>query len=938
MATGAENLLRYLRRLMLPSQPEGASDAVLLGRFLATRDEEAFAALIQRHGPMVYHVCRRILDNPQDTEDAFQAVFLVLARKAAAIHPRDALPAWLHGVARRVALKARTARLARAHGTLPGSEPSADPRPDPLAEISGRELLLVLDEELQQLPEVNRLPVILCCLEGRSLEEAARQLGWTRGSVKGRLERGRAQLHRRLAKRGLTLTAVLAAAEVGRGTGSAARALWLGEGIIRAATAFGSRADLVPGVSRAVVDLAAQTLTSMAMRRLPLVPALLVATTLLAVGVVVLRAALAPSPATSKPLPPRTEDKPAALGDPADLPVAVRGRVVDPQGQPVQGARLYVGSAVHRYAAELQPRSANYPVRATSGADGSFAFVFKPSELDARLLDDARPAVLAVADGFGPDWSDIPAPGEGAPLILKLFEDLPVEGRILAADGRPLPGARLRVLDLCCDKDEGVERFLAGPGEPWYPNTWRGPLPEHPGPVATDADGRFRLTGLGRGRVVALALDGPGVQHTLLRVVVRRQPLPDAAARNYLAGRFEYTAKASRTIRGVVRDRVDSTPVAGVQLFTNPLDPPVLSDAEGRFEVPYAPDKASRRCVMAIPRNGQPYFAAMTSVEVREGPGSPQAELGLVRGRVVRGKLVDRETDKPPRAATVDYYPLFPNRHAAELTYSPVWPAASTVMRPDGSFSLAVLPGPGVLCVAASPRSLYVVARADRDELTRRFHDRVPFRQDNELPILVGSQKMPLRLDRYHAVYPIDPDQESSPLTMTLSLQRGRVLEGTVVGPDGEAVTGVEVVGLNVSPNPEQLEGSSFRVEGLSTPRGRELFFLHREKGLGKVLSLKGDETGPYTVRLERCGSVHGRLLRKDGTPRVRESLIFVDETDSPYIAARTDEKGYFRAALLPGLSYSLQCGGDRSLTTRVGPLRLASGEDRDLGDLPAPD
>src|SRR5262249_21232784 len=121
------------------------------------------------------------------------------------------LAAWLYGVARRVANKARV--RARRHGPLPVPLP-ADPRADPLAEMSARELLAILDEEIERLPEAYRLPVVLCCLEGLSQEEAAHRLGWTPGSVKGRLERGRVRLHARLARRGLPLSVLLAAPEV----------------------------------------------------------------------------------------------------------------------------------------------------------------------------------------------------------------------------------------------------------------------------------------------------------------------------------------------------------------------------------------------------------------------------------------------------------------------------------------------------------------------------------------------------------------------------------------------------------------------------------------------------------------------------------------------------------------------------------------------------
>src|SRR5262249_31457032 len=157
------------------------------------RDERAFTDLVNRHAALVLRVCWRILGDTDAAQEAFQATFLVLARKAATVQPSAALAAWLHGVAQRVALKTRAARLRRLRAEAPLPVCVLDHRPDPLAELSSREMLAIVDEEVRRLAEVYRLPVILCCLEGLSQEEAARQLGWTVGSVKGRLERGRAR-------------------------------------------------------------------------------------------------------------------------------------------------------------------------------------------------------------------------------------------------------------------------------------------------------------------------------------------------------------------------------------------------------------------------------------------------------------------------------------------------------------------------------------------------------------------------------------------------------------------------------------------------------------------------------------------------------------------------------------------------------------------------
>ncbi|HEY7309480.1 MAG TPA: sigma-70 family RNA polymerase sigma factor [Gemmataceae bacterium] len=234
-------VLQHIRRLVQPSPADLDSDAALLGRFVRDHDQTAFSALVARHGPMVLRLCRRVLGDAHAAEDACQAAFLVLARKADRIRHADTLAAWLHGVAYRLALKARAVQVRRQQAETRSLQihPGSTPR-DPLAEVSGRELLAILDVELQRLPARYRLPLILCCLEGRSQPEAARLLGWTPGSVKGRLERGRAKLHQRLLRRGLTLSAALLALEAERGSATARLSAELTASLMRAASTITS--------------------------------------------------------------------------------------------------------------------------------------------------------------------------------------------------------------------------------------------------------------------------------------------------------------------------------------------------------------------------------------------------------------------------------------------------------------------------------------------------------------------------------------------------------------------------------------------------------------------------------------------------------------------------------------------------------------------------
>jgi RNA polymerase sigma-70 factor (ECF subfamily) len=236
---------------------EDVTDRQLLERFVTRRDGAAFAALVGRHGPRVLGVCRRVLRHEQDAEDVFQATFLVLARRAAVIPWQESVSRWLSAVAYRLALHARGGAARRRRRERPvrparrgtpsaddGREPPAGPvgewdslsekdHPcaDPLAEVARRELRRVLDDELLRLPEKYRAPVVLCYLEGKTNEEAARELGWPTGSMSRRLARARALLRQRLTRRGLALaTAVLSlvltalwVSRVGPGPGPRAR-------------------------------------------------------------------------------------------------------------------------------------------------------------------------------------------------------------------------------------------------------------------------------------------------------------------------------------------------------------------------------------------------------------------------------------------------------------------------------------------------------------------------------------------------------------------------------------------------------------------------------------------------------------------------------------------------------------------------------------------
>jgi len=212
-----------LRRLLRVAQPQSGdqpSDGQLLQRFTDEHDESAFEAIVQRHGTMVWNVCCRVLANSSDADDAFQAVFLVLVRKARQLAGGDSIAGWLHIVAHRVSLNARAKAACR---RMHESQGSAMVQEEFATSDQWSEVRQILDDELGRLPEKYRAPLVLCYLEGKTNDEAADQLGWTRGTIAGRLSRARDLLRTRLARRGLALApAVLASTLTQNATSAAA--------------------------------------------------------------------------------------------------------------------------------------------------------------------------------------------------------------------------------------------------------------------------------------------------------------------------------------------------------------------------------------------------------------------------------------------------------------------------------------------------------------------------------------------------------------------------------------------------------------------------------------------------------------------------------------------------------------------------------------------
>jgi RNA polymerase sigma factor (sigma-70 family) len=944
-------VLQHIRSLPADQKLKEHTDGELLRAFQSRNDQAAFEGIVRRHGPMVLQVCRRVLGNVHDAEDAFQATFLTLAQRSASVRKNGSVASWLHGVGYRMATNARrSAARRRRH------EQHASPSrgTDPALHAAWQEFQGLLHEAIEGLPEALRGPFVLCCLENKSSAEAASALGLQDGTVRNRLARVRKLLRERVARRGVSLTAALATVAVGATRGVAAVPPALIAKTVKAA----GRAAAAPGrvcevVSANVAAIMRGATGTMYSAKSKIATAVLLGIGMLAGGGVLMHEALARTPGAGQQQA-RSSRALESRGTPGERPgrgkadarqrkdeaVTVSGRVLGPDGKPFAGAKLYLDSS--------GPKAKTSPARATSGEDGRFQFSFAKSELDRTFSDNPTVRVLATAKGHGFDVTTFGQAGESE-LTLHLVRDQPISGRVLDQEGRPVAGARVRVTEVRAykgeDLKEELEDILKGGAGTLPAKFWTSPLPDHPAFLTTAADGKFRLTGLGRERIVGLIVEGPSIEYARIQAMTRAgkpvvNPSPDwHPVQRIYGATFDYLAAPSRPIRGVVRDKETGKPVAGVRIETTGTTHTAQSDRDGRYELlGYA--KAKEYHVTAVPAQGQPYFRAEARFPDAPGFAPLDGDIELVRGIAIRGRVTDKETGKPIRRAQIAYCAVYPNPN----TWDGLGDSYATT-GPDGSYTVVALPGPGLLAVTApSPDYKYMPALVTLKEMKAFYKtwagpgDFAASYSETLLLVATGARAARgLIQENYSALVLIEPDKKAERLTRDVALLPALTRKGSVTGPDGKPLAGATVYGL--VPHPfaySTLTTADFTVGGIHPKRTRQLLFIHKEKGLGHYQAIRGDEKGTLTVRLQPLGSASGRVVDKNGQP-LPGLLLNVNRSrlSGPGgTQVKTDKEGRFRAAgLVPGQKYDLR----EANSVRPGgkpDIVVEPGKNKDLGDV----
>jgi RNA polymerase sigma factor (sigma-70 family) len=964
-------LMQHIQGLAAGPGGQHRTDRQLLDDFASGRDDSAFAGLVGRHGPMVLRVCRRVLRHEQDAEDAFQATFLVLARNPGAIRKGASLASWLYGVAYRTALAAR-----RKAGRRRNYEARLRPRTPSTPSPTWDDVQAVLDEEIQRLPESLRAAFVMCAVHGQTLAAAAAELGIKEGTVGWRLSRARQRLGSHLARRGIQLSAVPAALAVASSAGEAAVPAALAGTTIRfgLSVAAGEPAAAIPSH---VAALAAGVTRAMTLTKAKFAASFLVAVGLLvaAGGALAYRAFASgeePSPNPSRPAEPPTPRAnaapPAARPDDADVPATFSGRVLDPDSHPVRGVRVVFHQ--RRPYGEL-PDFFSGPVVGTTDAAGRYRF----SGTIHRNAPgrDRKPQLTLTAHvpGYGPAATvEVHSPDELKDRTLRLVkDDVPLRGRILDLQGKPVPGVTVRPVAVVANAANDLGRLVKVIETT---NAWWAELPDEHRPnivfsapaagltqtAVTDGEGRFTLSGFGRERIVVLRLDGPAIATSLLNAMTSARPAvrstrperkPDFSVHNvnYVfahGASFDYVAGSPVVVEGTVRDQDTGKALAGVGV-RYPIDYnaarfgwadeelTTTTDAAGQYRLagvsrpsPYA------HHVDFAPPAGQPYLAAVLSPPESKLGQPVRLDVGLKQGVLVKGRVTDKVTGRPVQAV-VAYFAFADNPNVEKVKHG--WSSRVVSSKKDGSFTLAALPGRGIVAARTDDmrRGAYLFGKGASAIAGL----------DARMGGMFMTRPYICKPGKFDALAAIEPGANIDSVDCDLQLDPGKTVKGTLRDPDGKPLAGVHIRGPFWSQvSIPDLPSEAFTIAAVDAERPQAYFFEHPGKKFAAAVILKGDEPEGFPLKLKPTATVTGRVVTEDGEPvrkagilgRIEAGQLNMTYPWNGFFWAQTDAEGRFK---IEGLLAEVKVGASVPAGNLFKDLTLRPGEVRDLGDRKVP-
>jgi RNA polymerase sigma factor (sigma-70 family) len=972
--------LRCLRSKLAAQHCSEDSDEQLLLDFTARRDECAFAVLVRRHGPMVLHVCRRVLGHEQDAEDAFQATFLVLAQSASMLRKKSALVGFLHGTAYRVALSAkRAAARRRKHERQTPSRPSVNPA----EEMLWREARALLDEEIARLPEKYRSVFVLCCLENMNQAEASRRLGLKERTVSSRLAVARKRLAQRLARRGVELTALLAASGLAAPAASAVPPLLMAS-TIKAALA--SSEGLAGVVSASVVEMVHGASAAIMVCKVKIAAAvLLTATLMVGAGLGWSGGSRLLSGGRQPPESGETQgaDAPRSAKRETAETVEIQGRVLGPDGKPKAGARLVLFD--RKGVSEL----------GVTAADGRFSFV-----LPKRMKGEWPPALLAQSREAGLDFVSLADEDAAKPIELRLVKDQAIGGRVVNTEGKPIAGVRVSVSSIDVFAKDSLESlllrsqknpadFVLPPGEKTLLLRSASFLD-----AVTDAEGRFVITGVGADRVTELSLRGGGIATTTLRIVNHDgfdpkplNPLPfdtygsppkmvnSPPAPRVQGPNVSVVAEPEKPIRGVVKyaDNGKGVPNVVVRLEQREdAGHPFVrtkTDAQGRYEFRGA-HKAKTYSLYVDSDSSTGYLPTRIEATDTLGFSPVDVDLRIKKGVIVTGKIIDKATGKAV-AGFAQFETLVNNPFAKDY---PGLRSERGNTAEDGTFRVVVIPGPVLLMGGYYPsltqfeHGPVVLLNGDFPPSSANF-DYIEFskyrppiadpehpdyfaklpisRRSGAVGYLGYAGGIGLIQGNYCKVLDIKPG--TAAVHQDILLERASILEVKIQDADGRPVSGVWATDFATHTyiGPLWIERSSCPVYSLEQRRPRLLTFYEPKKKIIGWQRLQGDEKGPVVVKLGPTGAIKGRLLDTDGKPMAGALVgVMYRERSAGQIHQHihrtkqvvTDAAGSFTVdELIPELMFELLAyrgkhRWEREVKTPESAIQVKPGECHDLG------